>query len=331
MKNTKVIFLILITELLCGFSDTKSSYAELPVESKHIYDICYSTNGGVLVVADNTNIKWFSTDNYDLLSVYSGVHKRQILTIDISADSTLLASGGKDSTIVIWDVMGGKVKDILNVHSGIVTTLQFTSDNKYLVSGGTDDKIIVYDIENRKIKGIFKDFEDDITSLVVSPDNKILYAASAAGNINVYDLVNNTLLRILPKINNWVRDISLSSDGETLISGGDDSKLRMWSVKNLSDIHLSNTYFYWNYKWILSVKFMDYSSAYAIGGLSGTLRICTKFGDYIARLGVPIEDIEFYPNKSGIIRIAVATWGKGVLLIDGKNLRGVNRRPNVHQ
>jgi len=62
-----------------------------------------------------------------------------------SPDSRVLASGGDDCTISLWEAATGDLRKRLLGHLGPVTALAFTRDGK-LVSGSSDTTVLVWDI-----------------------------------------------------------------------------------------------------------------------------------------------------------------------------------------
>ena len=69
----------------------------------------------------------------------------------------MLASGGGDKIIKLWNVITGKVIRNLEEHAWTVRSICLSSDGKTLVSGSGDEYIIVWNVETgkviRKIKG----------------------------------------------------------------------------------------------------------------------------------------------------------------------------------
>ena len=72
-------------------------------------------------------------------------HSDKIITIAISDDGSLLASAGKDNTIIIWDYKLGKEIQQLKAHTYEINTVLFI-DNDHLISGSSDSKIIIWDL-----------------------------------------------------------------------------------------------------------------------------------------------------------------------------------------
>ncbi|CAL8082924.1 unnamed protein product [Orchesella dallaii] len=73
-------------------------------------------------------------------------HKSSVTSLAWDDSGTLLASGSKDTRIVIWDCVGevGVVK--YTAHKGSVTHLQFWKDSAYLISSSTDATIRLWDM-----------------------------------------------------------------------------------------------------------------------------------------------------------------------------------------
>lgn len=302
-----------------GYSIKESAFMVYKTDSKIIYSICFTDKGGAIGIADNNAIKVYSTKGNKLLNEFKNGHKRQILAIDISKDSTLLVSGGKDSTIVIWDFVNNKILKSLTYQKGIITSVRISPDKRYLISGGTDKKVFLYDIEKDKVMHEFSDHSDDITSVKFSPDGKLIASASGDGLINIYNIENFKLITSLKKHRSWVRDISFSGDSIRLISCGDDSRIITWNISDINRITIENSSRE-GFDWLLSVDLNEDSKTYVSGGIDGKIRIVTNFGTYTTRIRKPINKVIFKPNEGTYLKVAVATRGKGVILIDAKDM-----------
>ncbi|MBI2811030.1 MAG: caspase family protein [Candidatus Melainabacteria bacterium] len=79
------------------------------------------------------------------LVVQSG-HTGGVLTSAFSPDSKLIATGGRDNAIRIWDVKTGRLIRTMFGHTDPILSLNFNSDSTELVSGAMDDLVITWDI-----------------------------------------------------------------------------------------------------------------------------------------------------------------------------------------
>ena len=61
-----------------------------------------------------------------------------------SADSRLLASGSKDTTLKVWDVATGKMKEDLIGHQDEVYAVDWSPDGGRVGSGGRDKTVRVW-------------------------------------------------------------------------------------------------------------------------------------------------------------------------------------------
>ncbi len=60
--------------------------------------------------------------------------------------SDIMATGGTDNTVRVWDVRMGKLLQEGVGHSAKVTALQFSPDDKQLVSVGDDGCVFVWNV-----------------------------------------------------------------------------------------------------------------------------------------------------------------------------------------
>src|SRR5436309_518441 len=72
-------------------------------------------------------------------------HKGSVDAVAFSADGALLASGGDDEVIRLWDVKTGKLIRKLKGHDDGILGLAFSPDGKLLASASSDDTVRLWD------------------------------------------------------------------------------------------------------------------------------------------------------------------------------------------
>ena len=322
----KSLYLLLTFCFIMGvaFSQADNDIIHFETHDKTIYGMCFSNNGEELGVADGSSIKMFSVNNQELLFELEEGHKKQILSFDISRNNNWMVSGGKDSTIVLWDLINRKMIRSLKHHNGMVTAVQFTPDSKYLVSGGTDNIVFIYCTKEDKIIHSFSDHKDDVTSIDICPNGRLLATAGGDKSIYIYDMNNYRMLTTLSGHKNWVRDVSFNNDGTRLFSCGDDSRIFTWKIDgNEFKILQESRYFS---GWLLSIDSRNKENSYVYGGINGKVVIHGPFGYYKWKSNSPVHKVCFNPNYDRFIEIAISTRGKGVILMNAQNMKFVDRQ-----
>ena len=323
MINRTLLILIIILLSFCeSYSQKNNGYVYFSTVNNNINDICFSKKGGVLAIPDGEAIKVYSTVDHKLINEFINGHTNKILTLKISKDSSMLISGGKDSTVVIWDFIQRRLINKLKFHKGMITALDISPDSKYVASGSTDGEVIIYDlIEKKQIRDFNEQSKNIITAIEFSPDGKFLAVAGIDGLIKLYDMNNGQILTSLNGHKGWVRDISFNNIQTKLISCGDDSNIVMWDISDVHNIHLQNKEKNGGFAWVLSIDYCGDNSTFATGDINGNVKIYSSYCDYHIKVRKPINKILFKPNDEVYLKVAIATRGEGVILIDAINMK----------
>jgi WD40 repeat protein len=72
-------------------------------------------------------------------------------SLALSPDGTMLATGGADGIVRVWDAESGKTMRTIAAHSGKVTSLAFSPDGYTLASGSYDKTIKLWHVKRRAL------------------------------------------------------------------------------------------------------------------------------------------------------------------------------------
>jgi WD40 repeat protein len=107
-----------------------------------------------------------------------GYTRNGIRTLALSPDGKLLATGGWNRDIHLWQADTGRLVRTLSGHRHAVTCLNFRADGRWLVSGGLDRTVRLWDVRTGKLLAGPFTYPATVLSVAVSPDGRRLYAGS---------------------------------------------------------------------------------------------------------------------------------------------------------
>jgi RNA polymerase sigma factor (sigma-70 family) len=147
------------------------------------------------------------------------------LVVALTADGKLLARGGADHTIDLWDAASGKKLHTLKGHTVPILRLAFSPDGKTLASiTGTwlpDDvptEVKLWDVATGKERVAVQGHPTRGLALAFSPDGKTL--ATSSNTVKLWDVATGKekLELLLPK-GTLPWSLAFSPDGKTLATG----------------------------------------------------------------------------------------------------------------
>ena len=201
--------------------------------TESVTSVAYSSDGKTLASAgmwDGTIVLWNATTG-KIAAALPG-HQSKIYFLVFSPDGTILASGGRDHTIKLWDI--DKDRNIRTVrtlrHTDWVYSVVFSPDGTMLASGRKDNTIKLWNVATGQNIATLK-HKNSVGSISFSPDGTIL--ASGTGlTAKLWDVTTRTEITTLEK----VRSISFSLDGKIMASTNLDRTIGLWDVETQTQI-----------------------------------------------------------------------------------------------
>jgi WD40 repeat protein/DNA-binding SARP family transcriptional activator len=167
-------------------------------------------------------------------------HQELVETLAFSPDGQTLASGGRDSTIRVWQVKERETFQILDEHDEWILSLAFTADGQTLVSTSDDQSLCLWDTRTWRLRHRLWGHNYPALAVAFSPDGTMLAGGSGDQSIRLWPMVGPDRLpaekstTLLKGHHDWVECLSFSPDGRTLASGGSiNPAICLWDVTSM--------------------------------------------------------------------------------------------------
>lgn len=149
-------------------------------------------------------------------------HTSPVIVADTDPTGTLLATGGADGLVKVWDIKGGFVTHNFRGHGGVISALKFYAP-KNASTATLPTEVVTTKKSGGKKKNQNREDEELGWRLATGADDT---------KIRVWDLVKSDCIAVLNSHVSVVRGLDWSADGRTLVSGSRDKVICLWDTKN---------------------------------------------------------------------------------------------------
>lgn len=135
-----------------------------------------------------------------------------------SPDGSVLASGGSDRDVKVWEVATGKLLRELKGHRDAVTALAFSPDGKTLASGSNDYSLRYWDTDTWQPREVIENaFTARVFAFAFDPTGSRLAAGGLEPRVTIWS-ASGRQLASLP-MSSYIWSLCYSPDGELLAVG----------------------------------------------------------------------------------------------------------------
>ncbi|EHK27210.1 uncharacterized protein TRIVIDRAFT_55283 [Trichoderma virens Gv29-8] len=196
-------------------------------------------------------------------------HATPVIVLAVDRTGTLLATGGTDGVIKVWDIAGGYVTHTFRGPSVLVSALRFfevaaratpnrnpkgaknqsraedeededevdavTTTNFRLASGSQDGKVRIWDLNKRSCIANLDSHVSDVQAIDYSPAQHALVTASRDKTLIWWDTKSWKIRKVVPCLE-LVEAAGFLDDGNLTFSAGANGCLRIWDTDKGSEL-----------------------------------------------------------------------------------------------
>ena len=176
---------------------------------------------------------WAGAPEVGLVLQASRGHIGKVRTLAVAPDGTVLATGGEDHAVKLWDCATGRVKTTLRGLGWLVEAVAFAPKGTLVAAvGGMDLKL--WDVATGLERPFLKRRGEAgwLTALAFSADGKTLATGSTDGVIRLWDTATGRKALEFKGHDDRIARLQLSRDGQPLLDASGDGVVQVWDAAN---------------------------------------------------------------------------------------------------
>ena len=261
----------------------------------YIRGITYSPDGTQMAVSTSIGVWIYDARTGETLNLITGKRTNSV-SAAYSPDGKILATGGTDGTVLLWNTRTGKnIKTFTLKEQEYIGYIKYSPDGKTIATKGEESTIELWNARTGKhfktLAGHEKpdDFYEghpdvSIASFAYSPDGNTIVSGGGDKTVRLWDAHTGGNIYTLTGHTETVVAVAYSPDGNTIVSASRDKTVRLWDTatgENLKTLSGHKDI-------IVTVAYSPDGNIIVSGGWDGMLH------RWDAHTGAPLKTYEIY-------------------------------------
>jgi WD40 repeat protein/transcriptional regulator with XRE-family HTH domain len=190
-------------------------------------------------------------------------HSGAVCRLALSEDGQLVASGGVDRTVRLWEAPSGRPLATLQGHTDLVYGVALSRDGQVVASGGVDGTVRLWEAPRRRLddevdssvagaaaslpaasvrggsggeqwrlRATLQGHRGAILGVALSGDGQIVASGNIDGTVTLWEAASGRPLAALEGHSGAVWHVALSGDGQLVASGSLDGTVKLWEAES---------------------------------------------------------------------------------------------------
>lgn len=230
-------------------------------------------------------------------------HSKRVNTVVIDPFGQILASGGADEAIKLWDLSTGQLISTLTGHSGSIRAIAFSPDGKMIASCSNDRTVKIWDLTTDEELCTIRGHFSYVSSIAISPNKQTIASASEDGIIKLWHLHTGKEIRSIRNL--FPYSIAISPDGKMLASS-DSHSIRLWQLPTGQHLRTLGGFFCGHSSFVYSVVFSPDGQTLASSSGDKTIKLWnTHTGKVIRTLKTQADGLNSVEGHSAAVNSVV--------------------------
>lgn len=226
-------------------------------------------------------------------------HTDAVWSAVYSPDGEIVASGGFDQVVRLWNRDGTPIGEPLEGHRGEIWSVAFSPDGAAIASASSDSTVRLWNRQGQPL-GQIQGHEGHVKTVAFSPNGRIIASGDQSGAVRLW---NRQGQAIAPPFqadgNSTVWSVAFSPDGTQIVSGHEDGQIHLWSMQGERLRTLSSPE-----GTVLAVVFSPDGQLIVSGGSDAVIRLWDRQGNLLRQLE---------GHEDGVTSLAFSPYGQWLL------------------
>ncbi len=272
----------------------------------------------LLAVAADQQVELWDLSTKKPIGSMPNTGKVEFTSVCFGNGNSVLITGNRSGEVTEWNLSASTSRVLFNMALAPVTSVAFSPTSNQLAVSGGNGKLVVLAMPEARVIMTGDQGSADVTGTNFSDDGGELISAASDGRLRIYSGAQFQE-KTEVDVGGWITAVSAPySPGLRLVA----SAGKVWTVTPAVKRFKKMA----NVKGPITALDVLPGKSIAVATATGEVLINTNYGRYSYSFGTVVTQVRFFNRHDRFLRVAVATRGKGLILLDARNMK-LNESP----